>query len=246
MPAAGRGYNASMVETGRRHAFFGTAAVAVIVVLFAGPAWSQPPVAKPQPPPKAPPAGTAAATPAPAKPATVPSPAGAQPVQPAGGDVAPASRAPANPATPAPVTPSAPTPAIVSVAPAGDQPPTEAQLGVPVLPNAQYLGSYDAGGAGQRFYLYGTVQRFADVVAYYRTVLRAKGDLVFEFPPTHMFEVGRFKDDQVAFPPGVTVKDYTFGGSPGLANPRPGATPVAFPTVIQIVPAATLPLGRSR
>lgn len=147
---------------------------------------------------------------------------------------------------PAPVAPAAQAPAIVSVAPANDQPPTEAQMGVPVLPNAQYLGSYDAGGAGQRFYLFGTVQRFADVVAYYRTVLRAKGDVVFEFPPTHMFEVGKFKDDQVAFPPGVTVKDYTFGGSPGLANPRPGATPVAYPTVIQIVPPATLPIGRGR
>ena len=89
---------------------------------------------------------------------------------------------------------------------------------------------------GQRFYLFGTVQRFADVVDYYRTVLKDKGELVFELPATHMFEVGKFREDQVAFPPGVTVKDYTFGGSPGLANPKSGAHPAAFPTVIQIVP----------
>ena len=127
-----------------------------------------------------------------------------------------------------------------------EQPPTEAALGVPVLPNAQFLGSYDAGGAGQRFYLFGTVQRFVDVVSYYRAVLRDKGELVFEVPATHMFEVGKFREDQVAFPPGVTVKDYTFGGSPGLAHPRLGGTPAAFPTVIQIVPPATVPAARPR
>jgi hypothetical protein len=132
-------------------------------------------------------------------------------------------------------------------APGPDQPPTEDYLGSPILPNAQYLGSYDAGGAGQRFFLFGTEQRFADVVAYYRTVLKQKGELVFEVPATHMFEVGRFREDQVAFPPGVTVKDYSMNGSPGLANPRFGATPAAFPTVIQIVPpAAPVPPGGRR
>src|SRR3972149_1573423 len=73
-----------------------------------------------------------------------------------------------------------------------------------------------------------------------------KGELVFEAPATHMFEVGKFREDQVAFPPGVTVKDYTFGGSPGLAHPRLGGTPAAFPTVIQIVPPATAPAAPPR
>jgi hypothetical protein len=112
------------------------------------------------------------------------------------------------------------------------------------MPNAQFLGSYDAGGAGQRFYLYGTVQRFAEVVNYYKTVLKQKGELVFEVPATHMFEVGKFREEDVAFPPGVTVKDYTTGGSPGLPNPKFGATPDAFPTVIQIVPPATVAAPR--
>jgi hypothetical protein len=40
----------------------------------------------------------------------------------------------------------------------------------------------------------------------------------------------------MAFPPGVTVKDYTSSGSQGYPNPRPAAQPARFPTIIQIVP----------
>jgi hypothetical protein len=40
----------------------------------------------------------------------------------------------------------------------------------------------------------------------------------------------------MAFPPSVTVKDYTFSGSAGYPNPTPGAQPDRFPTLIQIVP----------
>jgi len=104
-----------------------------------------------------------------------------------------------------------------------------------MLAGAQYLASYDA-GMGQLYCLYGSTQAFADVVAYYRTALKDRGELVFDAPATHMFEVGRFKEADVAFPPGVTVKDYTWGGSPGYMNPKPGATPAFFPTVVQIVP----------
>jgi hypothetical protein len=107
---------------------------------------------------------------------------------------------------------------------------------VPILPNSQYIGSYDAGGAAQRFYLFGSVQAFSDVVAYYRTVLKQKGELVFDVPPTHMFDVGKYKETEVAFPPGVTVKDYVWNGAPGFANPRLGTSPAVFSTVIQIVP----------
>jgi len=103
------------------------------------------------------------------------------------------------------------------------------------MAGAQYLESYDA-GLGQSFCLYGSAQTFTEVVMYYRTVLKDRGELVFDVPATHMFEVGRFKESEVAFPPGVTVKDYTAGGSPGYMNPRLDATPAFFPTVIQIVP----------
>ncbi len=205
-----------------------------------------PPVAKPTTP------GSTTTAPGPATAAQPTSSTGTGTPAPAGGGTTapaaarrpasqPASAAPA-PAAPAPAAPASAARAAVPP-PGPDQPPTEAYLGAPILPNAQYLGSYDAGGAGQRFFLFGTEQRFADVVAYYRTVLKQKGELVFDVPATHMFEVGRFREDQVAFPPGVTVKDYTMNGSPGLANPKFGATPAAFPTVIQIVPPAT-PLRR--
>jgi len=114
-----------------------------------------------------------------------------------------------------------------------------------VFPSAQYLESYDA-GQGQTFYLYGCTQSFSELVAYYRTVLKDKGELVFDAPGTHMFEIGKYKETEVAFPPGVTVKDYTWGGSPGYLNPRPGGTPAYFPTVIQVVPPPSAPAGVRR
>jgi len=51
-----------------------------------------------------------------------------------------------------------------------------------------------------------------------------------------MFEVGRFNNDTMAFPPGVTIKDFTSSGSQGYPNPKPGAQPARFASVIQIVP----------
>jgi hypothetical protein len=113
--------------------------------------------------------------------------------------------------------------------------PNEASLGMPIFPAAQFIASYDA-GRGQRYYLFGTTAPFSEVVSYYKTLLRQKGDLVFEQPPTHMFEVGNFREASMSFPPGVTVKDFTWGGSGGYLNPKPGAQPERFPTVVQIVP----------
>jgi hypothetical protein len=129
-------------------------------------------------------------------------------------------------------------------APAREQPadpnaPTEATLGFPIYPTAEFIVSYDA-GRGQRYYIYGTTATFPEAVAFYRLQLKTKGDLVFEQPATHMFEVGRFRDETMAFPPGVTVKDYTWGGSPGYPNPKRGAKPERFPTLIMIVPAPPL------
>ena len=67
------------------------------------------------------------------------------------------------------------------------------------------------------------------MVTYYRNVLKEKGNLVFEVPPTHMFEIGRFREETMAFPPGVTVKDYTFSGSAGYPNPTVWQQPERFP-----------------
>jgi hypothetical protein len=196
-----------------------TAALAAVLAVSA--AQAQPPVARPQPPP-------APSAKAPAKPGTTTAPAPAAPQQ-------PAAKTPSAPAAAAPVSQ---VPAIDA-----DAPPAPGQLNAPVLAGAQYLASYDA-GMGQKFHLYGSAQAFADVVAYYRTVLKDRGELVFDAPATHEFDVGKFKETEVAFPPGVTVKDYTWGGSPGYMNPKPGATPAFFPTVIQIVPPPPALPGR--
>ena len=48
----------------------------------------------------------------------------------------------------------------------------------------------------------------------------------------------------MAFPPGVTIKDYTWNGSEGYLNPTLGAEPERFPTIIQIVPAPAPQPGR--
>jgi hypothetical protein len=109
-----------------------------------------------------------------------------------------------------------------------------------VYPTAQFLASYDA-GRGQRYYVFGTTAAFADLVVYYRTQLGERGDLVFKEPATHMFEVGRFREESMAFPPGVTVKDWTSGGTAGYPNPKPGAEPQRFPTIIMIVPPPPAP-----
>ena len=192
-----------------------TAVLAAALVVPA--AQAQPPVARPQPPPAAPNAK------APAKPGTTtPPPVSKQPA--------------AQPRTPPPA--AAPAARVASAV--EEAPPLSCQVGAPILAGARYLTAYDA-GMGQSYCLYGSTQAFADVVSYYRTVLKDRGELVFDAPATHMFEVGRFRESDVAFPPGVTVKDYTFGGSPGYTNPTPGGAPAFFPTVIQIVPPPTAP-----
>jgi hypothetical protein len=113
--------------------------------------------------------------------------------------------------------------------------PSASEVGFPIYPAAQFLASYDA-GRGQRYYIYGATAPFADVVTYYRSQLDERGSLVFKEPPTHMFEVGRFRDETMAFPPGVTVKDWTWGGSAGYLNPKPKSQPQRFPTIVMIVP----------
>jgi hypothetical protein len=119
--------------------------------------------------------------------------------------------------------------------PAPEGTPTEATLGVPVYPGAQFIASYDA-GRGQRYYIFGSPASFVDLVSYYRTVLKQKGELVYDVPATHEFDVGKFREETMAFPPGVTIKDYQSDISPGYPNPKPGGQPARFPTLIQIVP----------
>lgn len=151
---------------------------------------------------------------------------------------------PGQPARPAP-PPSAPAP-VPSPPPAApspnpvrlEEPPNEAILGVPIYPGAQFIRSYDA-GRGQRYFIFGSAASFVDLVAYYRTVLKDKGELVYDVPATHQFDVGKFNENTMAFPPGVTIKDYQSDVSQGYPNPQPGGQPARFPTLIQIVPVVS-------
>jgi hypothetical protein len=149
---------------------------------------------------------------------------------------------PGDPARPQPSAPAPSKPAdtqglkVLPPEPAGPQTttagePTEQTLGLPIYPGAQFIGSYDA-GRGQRYYLYGTNTDFAQTVAYYRTALKQRGELVYEIPQIHMFDVGRFREDTMVFPPGVTVKDYAPEGYTSFKT----KTPVRFQTIIQLVP----------
>ncbi|MBI4484607.1 MAG: hypothetical protein HY655_01225 [Acidobacteria bacterium] len=139
------------------------------------------------------------------------------------------SPAPPRPGTPPPSRPPAATP------PSPEGAPTEAMLGVPLYPGAQFITSYDA-GRGQRFYIFGSAAAFVDLVTFYRTVLKQRGNQVFDVPATHQFDVGKFRDETMAFPPGVTIKDFESNISPGYPNPTRGGQPARFPSIIQIVP----------
>src|SRR5688572_20007365 len=147
------------------------------------------------------------------------------PVNPGSAAPQPASKPIAQPGTQSPA----------AQAPADPNAPAAAVVWFPVYPSAQFLASYDA-GRSQRYYVYGSTAPFADIVTYYRTQLDERGDLVFREPPTHMFEIGRFREETMAFPPGVTVKDWSWGGSQGYPNSKRGAQPARFPTIIMIVP----------
>jgi hypothetical protein len=132
----------------------------------------------------------------------------------------------------------APPSAATTPAPKPGQPeaaPTDAMLGVPVYPGAQFLTSYDA-GRGQRYYIFGSTAPFVDLVTYYRTALKQKGELVYDVPATHEFDVGKFREETMAFAPGVTIKDFQSSVSEGFPNPKPGGQPARFKSIIQIVP----------
>jgi len=138
------------------------------------------------------------------------------------------------PARPPAQPPPATTPPVAAPA-ASAESGEPGDLGAPIYPGAQFIASYDA-GRGQRYYLYGAESDFLQIVGWYKTTLKQKGDLVFEEPPVHMFDIGRYREETMAFTPSVTVKDYTWAGSAGYINPKRGGTPVRFKTIIQIVP----------
>lgn len=114
-------------------------------------------------------------------------------------------------------------------------PPAESVLGgAPVYPTAEFLESFDA-GQGQRYYLYGSNTSYETIVTYYRSVLRSGGRELFKSPAMHQFDLGRFDDKRMVFPPSVVVKDYSWNNSPGYLFVD-GTAEKRFLTIIQIVP----------
>ncbi len=113
--------------------------------------------------------------------------------------------------------------------------PTVQELGgAPVYPGAEFVDSFDA-GQGQRYYLYGTNSIYADIVLYYKNVLKVANRELFRAPAMHQFDLGRYQEDTMAYPPSVVVKDYAWNDSPGYLVVA-GTTEKRFKTIIQIVP----------
>jgi hypothetical protein len=154
----------------------------------------------------------------------------------------PASPPPSSTAPPPTTVSKAPTPPAVApvvTSAAVANRPSERDLGVPIYPAADYLDSYDA-GRGQRYYLFGTNAAFADIVAYYKNTLHDNGHELFKTPAMQQFDLGKFRDDTMAYPPSVVVKDYTWAldgqRSDGYLAVD-GTRQKRYKTVIQIVPA---------
>jgi hypothetical protein len=101
-------------------------------------------------------------------------------------------------------------------------------------PGAEFLDSFDA-GRGQRFYLFGTNAPFADIVLFYKNQQKTGGRELFKTPAMQQFDLGKFDEDTMAFPPSVVVKDYTWENSAGYLYVK-GTTEKRYRTVIQIVP----------
>lgn len=142
------------------------------------------------------------------------------------------------PATPPTAPPVAAAPTAKPTAPAAAAAPAAGPNlpGVPIYPAAEYLDTIDA-GSGQSYVLYGTTAPYAEIVAYYRTALKNGGREIYRTPGIYQFDLGRFDDARMAYPPSVVVKDYADGTPAGFLFVS-GTTEKRFRTVIQIVPVA--------
>lgn len=115
--------------------------------------------------------------------------------------------------------------------------PTAATLGAPIYPTSEFLESFDA-GRGQRYYLFGTNAAFTDIVGYYKTIMKNGGRTILDAPAMQQWDLAKFQDQTMAYPPSIVVKDYASGGSTGYLFVD-GTKEKRFKTVIQIVPAPT-------
>jgi len=112
----------------------------------------------------------------------------------------------------------------------------DAALGLPVYPASTFLETFDA-GKGQQYHLYGTDAPFAEIVAYYKTTLKNGGRVIFQGPLMHQFDLGKFQEQTMAYPPSVVVKDYTWNGAEGYLH-IDGSKSIRYKTIIQIVPSS--------
>jgi len=142
----------------------------------------------------------------------------------------PGQAATAPPAAKAEPVPPAPGPQTTALAGA----PTAETLGAPLYPTSEFLESFDA-GRGQRYYIFGTNAAFIEIVGYYKTVLKNGGRTVFEAPAIQQWELGKFQEQTMAFPPSIVVKDYGWAGSTGYLFVD-GTKEKRYKTIIQIVP----------
>ena len=95
--------------------------------------------------------------------------------------------------------------------------PTEGSLGVPIYPAAavHHVLRRRARTALLPLWHHRRLRRDRAVL---QDTLKQRGELVFEEPPVHQFDIGRFREETMAFPPSVTVKDYTWGGIGGISE----------------------------
>ena len=107
---------------------------------------------------------------------------------------------------------------------------------MPVFPSAEFIASYDA-GRGQRYYLFGTNNPFAQIVEYYKTVLKQRGELVYDEPPGPHVRGRPVPRGDDGVPAGGHGEGLRVGRTLGYLNPKRGAEPARFKTIIQIVPA---------
>jgi hypothetical protein len=143
----------------------------------------------------------------------------------------PPARTPNAPApTPTPAPP--PSPAVPAAVGQAAAPP--ANLGAPVYPGATPLEVVDS-GQGQRLYLFGTNAAYAEIVAYYKNVLKNGGRELFKAPAMQQFDIGKFSDETMLYQPSVVVKDYTWNNQDGYLFVD-GGKEQRFKTIIQIVP----------
>jgi hypothetical protein len=147
---------------------------------------------------------------------------------------APREKPPTSPPPAPTTTTTTTTSATTNAAPAAPSALDPLLAGIAIYPAAELLESYDA-GQGQRYFIFGTAASFLDVVTYYRTALKNGGRELFKTPGMQQFDLGRYQEQSMAYPPSVVVKDYVWNGSTGYLHVT-GRTEKRYPTIIQIVP----------